>query len=218
MGFPDALIEIHAILTILSTFFLSKGTGKTHTLVAAIEEIVRSSSKCVLVCVNSNVACNEIAERLLKVLQPGEMFRLYAKSYNPGRISDQMKPICNWLDDEYHFPSLNFLYQFRVLVCTVAVAGYLTMAREDPHFKANHFSHVIIDECASNHESVTLMAIAGNNFFISSILFSSLIWSGKSIFLYHFKRLVYVVQESRKQHRNGGRSEAIGRRYEINQC
>ena len=111
------------------------GTGKTHTLVAAIEEIVRSSSNCVLVCVNSNVACDEIAERLLNVLQPGEMFRMYAKSYNTKKISDRLKPICNWLDDKYHFPALNFLYQFRVLVATVAVAGYLTKAREDPHFK-----------------------------------------------------------------------------------
>lgn len=112
-----------------------QGTGKTHTLVAAIEEIVRSSSKCVLVCVNSNVACDEIAERLLNVLQPGEMFRMYAKSYNTKKISDRLKPICNWIDDECYFPALNFLYQFRVLIATVAIAGYLTKAREDPHHK-----------------------------------------------------------------------------------
>lgn len=52
--------------------FSSKGTGKTRTIVAAIIQIVRSSNNYVLVCANSNSACDEITERLLRVLGTAE--------------------------------------------------------------------------------------------------------------------------------------------------
>lgn len=48
-------------------FFEITGTGKTKTLVAAIEQIVRTTDQNVLVCASSNAACDEIAVRLLKV-------------------------------------------------------------------------------------------------------------------------------------------------------
>lgn len=137
------------------------GTGKTRTLVAAIEEIVRSTSKSVLVCANSNSACDEIVTRLIDVLEKGEMFRMYGKSYNYRKVSEKIKPLCNWLKGEFRFPSLEFLYQFRVLVCTLTTAGCLTRATEHSQFSARHFSHVIIDESASTHETVSLIPIAG---------------------------------------------------------
>lgn len=141
--------------------FHSKGTGKTRTLVAAIEEIIRSSDGSVLVCANSNSACDEIAERLLNVLNFGEMFRMYAKTYNVGKISKTIKPICNWSKHEFQFPSLKFLYEFRVLICTLSTAGCITRAYESSDFNRRHFSHIMIDECASTHETVTMIPIAG---------------------------------------------------------
>ncbi|XP_031626868.1 putative helicase mov-10-B.2 [Contarinia nasturtii] len=89
------------------------------------------------------------------------MFRMYAKSYKSRQICDQIKPICNLFNGEYHFPSLTFLYQFRAIVCTLATAGHFSRACEDSHFDAAHFSHVIIDECTSITESVTLIPIEG---------------------------------------------------------
>lgn len=142
----------------------SLGTGKTRTLVAAIEEIVRSSSKCVLVCANSNAACDEITERLLAVLKKCEIFRMYAQSYDKKKIDDGILPVCNLVNDEFIFPSSVFLYKFRVLICTLTTSGCLTRARENGSFRSNHFSHVIIDECASSHETVTMIPIAGNSY------------------------------------------------------
>lgn len=126
---------------------------------------MRSSSKNILVCANSNAACDEIAERLLNVLHVGEMLRMYAKSYNSGKISERIRPICNQFNGEYHFPSLQHLYQFRVLICTLGTAGVLTRARDDSDFKADHFAYVIIDECASTHETMTLIPIIGERVF-----------------------------------------------------
>lgn len=145
-----------------SFVFLSiLGTGKTRTLVAAIEEIVRSTGNFVLVCANSNSACDEITMRLVDVLIEGEMFRMYGKSYDIRKVNEKIKPICNWLKGEFRFPSLEFLYQFRVLVCTLTTAGCLTRSTDNAHFNKRHFSHIIIDESASTHETVSLIPIAG---------------------------------------------------------
>lgn len=141
------------------------GTGKTRTLVATIEEIVRSSSNCILICANSNSACDEITQRLTKVLKTHEMFRLYAKSYNINKICNDIKPYSNLVrqsgQQSIKYPCLQFIYKFRVLVCTLLTAGNLMRARGDPNFNASHFKYVIIDECASTNEATTLVPIAG---------------------------------------------------------
>lgn len=137
------------------------GTGKTKTLVAAIEEIVRTTSKNVLVCANSNSACDEITERLLNVLSTYELFRLFSKSSNASHIKNCIRPICNYFQGNFKIPSLKFLYKFRVLICTLATAGCLSRARLEPDYDPNHFSYVMIDECASTHETMSLIAIAG---------------------------------------------------------
>lgn len=90
------------------------------------------------------------------------MFRMYAKSYDHRQISESIKPICNYRGGELRYPSLEFLYQFRVLICTLCTSGCLTRASIDPHFKADHFSHIFIDESASTHETVSMIPIAGN--------------------------------------------------------
>lgn len=143
-----------------------QGTGKTGTLVAAIEEIIRSSNNCVLVCANSNAACNEIAGRLLKVFGKNEIFRLFAKTYNEKNVGSEIKKCSNFVKGQFRFPCLKYLYKFRVVICTLQTAGCISRARDDPDFKPDHFSHIIIDECASTNETTTLVAIAGIFYFI----------------------------------------------------
>lgn len=138
--------------------FGSAGTGITRTLVAAIEEIVRSTSGSVLVCANSNAACDEITQRLIGVLKSHEIFRMYAKSYN---VEKSIKKCSNFFDGQFRFPCLKFLYSFRVVICTLITAGNLVRARNDPNFVPGHFSTLIIDECASTNENTTLVPIAG---------------------------------------------------------
>lgn len=140
---------------------LNLGTGKTRTLVAAVEEIVRSSNDFILICANSNSACDEIMQRLLKVLKTSQIFRMYAKSYSEGKISDEIKKSCNFVKGEFMYPCLKYLYQYRVIVSTLLTARHLMRARGDPDFDPRHFSYCIIDECASTHETATLIPIAG---------------------------------------------------------
>lgn len=150
------------------------GTGKTRTIVASIGEIVKSTKNNVLICAQSNSACNEIAEKLMKVLENGQIIRLLAKSYDLCTLSTEMKSISNVKNGEVKFPSLTFLYSFRVVVCTLLSAGCIVRAREiDADFNSSHFSHVFIDEAAFVQESITLIPIAGIylNFLILFIFF-----------------------------------------------
>lgn len=133
------------------------GTGKTRTLVAAIEQIVLLTSKNVLVCAQSNTACDEIAERLTTVLQEEELFRMYAKTFDVCKLNPSLASYSNWTGNGFHYPSLEFLCKFRVLVCTLCTAGSLTRGGISP----KHFSYVFIDECASAFETMALVPIAG---------------------------------------------------------
>lgn len=142
-----------------------QGTGKTRTLAAAVEEILRSSTKSVLVCVHSNTACDEITERLLKVLHTNELFRIYANSCNKDAVSETIRPHSNY-HHQFKLPSLDFLYQFRVIICTLTTAGCLTRARRERNFDSSHFSHVFIDEAACVHETVAMIPIAGELVFV----------------------------------------------------
>lgn len=138
------------------------GTGKTRTLVAAIEQIVITTKQHVLVCAMSNSACDEIAERLLKILQPNDLYRLYAKSYGFSGMDCNLKEQSNWSKDTINYPSLKYLYKFRVVICTLAVAGCFVRSRIDKKvWKSDHFDYVFIDECASAPEPMTLIPIAG---------------------------------------------------------
>lgn len=138
------------------------GTGKTKTIVAAIAEIIKTTKKHVLVCSMSNVACDEIMKRLLKILEREEVFRMYAKTHKPELVHPSIMAACNLRNGKFSFPCLQFLYGFRVLVCTIYTAGVICRARDvDPYFDASHFSYTFIDEAAFVHETTTLSAIAG---------------------------------------------------------
>lgn len=149
------------LMKILITICFS-GTGKTRTLVAAVEQIVLLTSKNVLVCAQSNTACDEIAERLTTVLGEEELFRMYARTFDACKLNPLLIPYSNWTGTEFHYPSLQFLCKFRVVVCTLCTAGTLTRAG----ISAQHFAHVFIDECASAFETMTMIPIAGMIHFI----------------------------------------------------
>lgn len=179
-------------------FLFLQGTGKTRTLVASIEEIVRSKNDSyILVCANSDTACDEITERLLNVLKENEIFRMYSKTHNIAKVSKSIAPICNHKDGRFQFPSLEYLYKYRVLVSTVWTAGSLTRASVvDSKFKSDHFSHVMIDECASTHTTMSLIAIA--DMFIQfqfSLLriFYQFFWIVSLLHKYHSKQAYALI-------------------------
>lgn len=144
------------------------GTGKTRVIVASIEEIIRDSRKhnFVLVCSNSNTACDEILGRLLTIFGCNEIFRLYTVSHERKKVKERFIEFCNWDKETKAFimPDLKYLYNQRVIICTLAVAGNLVRANGNVAFKSDHFSHVIIDECACTHETLTMVPIAGETY------------------------------------------------------
>lgn len=147
------------------TTYVFSGTGKTRTLVGAILEIIRTSDHCVLITANSNSACDEITERLIQNLNSGEIFRLYAKSFNAAKVSPRILPICNLRSNVFKMPSLKYIYKFRVVVCTLLTSGCLVRARDmDSEFRSDHFSDIFIDEAACAQVPVLMVAIAGNTF------------------------------------------------------
>lgn len=144
--------------------YLNIGTGKTRTLVATIEQIVRTTDQNILVCAMSNAACDEIADRLVDVLEEDEMYRFYARSYKHEKITARLARVSNYDSDGIFYPTLKFLYQFRVIICTLCSSGCFTRARKDVNvWREDHFSYIFIDECASAHETMCLVPIAGTN-------------------------------------------------------
>lgn len=156
--------------------FFHTGTGKTKTLVAAIEQILRKTNKYVLVCAMTNAAADEIAERLLDIFPSNRsstgIHRLYSVSYNLDKISKIIQPACNIskekdVEDKLAIPPIGMLYQYRVVICTLSASSCLSqkgiqLNKQDPSlFKPNHFQYVFIDECASSHEPMTLIPICG---------------------------------------------------------
>lgn len=92
------------------------------------------------------------------------MFRMYSMSYDISKISSEIKPYCNLFGDELKYPSLDYLYKFRVIICTLSTSGCLVKARHNACFTSDHFGYIFIDECASAQETMALIPIAGKCF------------------------------------------------------
>lgn len=105
---------------------------------------------------------DEITARLLEVLQKNELLRIYAKTTSLQSVNPGIREIANIVDEKIEFPSLSYIYQFRVVLTTLQTAGIITRSRsKEKQFKSTHFAHVIIDEAASVQETMTWIPIAG---------------------------------------------------------
>lgn len=154
---------------------LNLGTGKTRTLVALIEQIVRTTNDNVLVCAMTNAACDVITEYLIDILNEGEFYRLYSISARHFNVSQRILKVANFRfeNNKYvmpkKYPSLFYLYKFRVIICTSTMTGLFTRARIGRDWSAEHFQFIVIDECACAAEPISLIPIAGKK--INSIFF-----------------------------------------------
>lgn len=113
----------------------------------------------ILISTASNSACNEIGSRLLKYLPSTDILRLFAASQERKMdlIDDELLEASNLDSGDHFYPCLEELYQFRVILCTLCVAGRLGLASINP----THFTHVFIDECGSATETEALIPIVG---------------------------------------------------------
>lgn len=133
-------------------------------MIGLIEQIVKTTQKNVLVCAISNASCDAITDSLIDVVNKNEIYRFFGDSCKYPQTSARIggSRVSNLNGTEIHCPTLQFLYQFRVIVCTLSSAGFLTKNNVNKRvWSADHFEYVIIDDCASAPQSMSMIPIAG---------------------------------------------------------
>ncbi|XP_005510438.2 helicase MOV-10 [Columba livia] len=136
------------------------GTGKTVTLVEAIKQVWTCFKDArILACAPSNSAADLLCQRLIKDIAPRYIYRLIASSRSYQEVPADIRPCCNWDDQQscYVYPNKEHLGRYRILITTLVTAGRLVSA----NFPPGYFSHVFIDECGQAVEPESLIAIAG---------------------------------------------------------
>lgn len=138
------------------------GTGKTVTVVEAVSQLyhLNKPNGHLLICAPSNAAADEVTKRLVIShtghIPDGDILRLYASSYNPNNIPEQLKKCSNYAG-EFFYPSKETIMKYAVVVVTLATAGRLVTGG----IPAGHFSHLFIDESGHAVEPEALIPIAG---------------------------------------------------------
>ncbi|NXP23788.1 SDE3 helicase, partial [Scytalopus superciliaris] len=136
------------------------GTGKTVTVVEAIKQVWTCFKDArILACAPSNSAADLLCQRLITDIAPRHVYRLIASSRSYREVPADIRPCCNWDDEQssYVYPSKEYLGRYRILITTLVTAGRLVSANFPPGF----FSHVFIDECGQAVEPESVVAIAG---------------------------------------------------------
>lgn len=131
---------------------------------ALIEQIVRTTKQNVLFCAPTHNACDEMVYHLAPILQAGEMYRFYAMPSKHSIAKPQVLEVSNFNGTTVSYPPLKTLYKYRVVICTLESAGFLTRAHVDKDWDGQNFKYVIIDDSASVHETMTFIPIAGSVF------------------------------------------------------
>ncbi|KAM7423013.1 hypothetical protein PAMA_010850 [Pampus argenteus] len=136
------------------------GTGKTITLVEAINQVNRADpSAHILACAPSNSACDLLCERLMVDKDPHQVYRVYASSRDPRTVPKQLLKYCNWDQgqDAFVFPKKEILMKYTIIVTTMVTAGRLVTGK----IPICHFTHVFVDEAGQAVEPECIIAIAG---------------------------------------------------------
>jgi len=138
------------------------GTGKTVTIVEAVTQLyqLNKPNGHLLICAPSNAAADEVAKRLvishIGHIPDKDILRIYASSYNPKNIPEQLKNCSNYKDD-FYYPSKEIIMKYAVVVATLTTAGRLVSGG----IPSGHFSHLFIDESGHAVEPEALIPVAG---------------------------------------------------------
>jgi helicase MOV-10 len=133
------------------------GTGKTHTLVSSIKQLmtVRPEGK-LLILAPSNKATDLLVEKLSSRFDPLTMFRLM--SFQRAK-SDVSETVLNYCNDGFQFPPVAELQNYSLIVTTCSMSSKLFYYG----FPANYFDTILIDESGHCWEPEALAAFM--NFF-----------------------------------------------------
>ncbi|KXN80947.1 Putative helicase mov-10-B.1 [Leucoagaricus sp. SymC.cos] len=139
------------------------GTGKTVTLVEAMEQILKANSNNkILACAPNNSAADLITQKLMH-LGPSEIFRLNSITRNVEEYPKTLKRFALINDNTvFAVPPPEELAKYRVVVSTCLSGGIPASLG----LKRGHFSHVFIDEAGQGKEPevmVPIKSIAGKD-------------------------------------------------------
>lgn len=137
--------------------FYSPGTGKTVTVVEAIQQLLdRDPQVTILACAPSNSAADLLAQKLINIPNNAQLLRLNAASREYKTLpKDLDKYSCINGNRIFAVPSLEEMQRFRVIVSTCISGGI-------PYglgVKRGHFSHIFIDEAGQCAEPEVLIPI-----------------------------------------------------------
>ena len=135
------------------------GTGKTTTLVEAIQQFVAIHRGLrVLVCAPTNAAADVLCLRL-NSLNTTEMLRLMGHSRDPRDVESSLLPYTHREDDQFTTPSLATIEEKRVVVATLATASRLVNVGVAPR----HFDLIVVDEAGQAMEPEIVAVVAPLN-------------------------------------------------------
>ncbi|KAK9884832.1 hypothetical protein WA026_009057 [Henosepilachna vigintioctopunctata] len=137
------------------------GTGKTVTIVEAIYQIFKDTSKKILVCAPSNAACDMLTEKLIEFCKSHELIRIHSKARDKSMIPEKIRPYSNFSsEDEVSSMYCEHLLGYRIIVTTLILIGKYrdgTGGNKRPSYKADY---VFIDEAAQASEPESCVALA----------------------------------------------------------
>ncbi|KAI0945600.1 hypothetical protein AcW1_001785 [Taiwanofungus camphoratus] len=153
-----------AIGSVPFVVFGPPGTGKTVTIVEAIQQILRKNPRArILACAPSNSAADLIASRLQASLSTEELFRFYAPSRDKDQVPDALLPYsCTNASGHFSVPPVPILKTYRAIVSTCVSASFA----HGVGMPRGHFSHIFVDEAGQATEPEVMIGIktmADNN-------------------------------------------------------
>jgi helicase MOV-10 len=102
------------------------GTGKTSTITETICQLWKMLPTArILVTAQSNAACNEVGERLLKYLPKKDIYRLFARSFEEKikEVDEKLLKASNMVTRRHQYPEWSEFYSYRVIICTLCTSG-----------------------------------------------------------------------------------------------
>ncbi|KAJ8984692.1 hypothetical protein NQ317_004951 [Molorchus minor] len=128
------------------------GTGKTVTIVEAILQIKRNTSKKILVCAPANAACDMLTEKLKEGCKKGELLRITSESVDAQNLNMHIVDYTNYDSDrQFNKVFAEDLVDYRIIVTTLILIGKYT--------GKYHPDVVFIDEAAQAKEPEATCAI-----------------------------------------------------------
>jgi len=144
------------LFSVVRTPFSSPGTGKTVTIVEAIQQVLQANPQArILACAPSNSAADLIAVKLTG-LGNEKLFRFYAPSRAKKAVPDELHPFMYENESgDFSHPSLPVLAQFKVIVCTCVSAAFASGVG----MPRGHFTYIFVDEAGQATEPETMVSI-----------------------------------------------------------